>query len=172
VWTSIILPALSAEGSHTIRFVATNDVGMQLIYSGSFTIYRGLQGTWSINDVPVVDSQTTLYFNTTTLTFKFIKTLGAASDTSINCFVTENGATIGTLAYQGSSTWTGTVSFSGGKHVLSLKASDGSNVVTMAMLNVDFGGITLTSTQIGFYGGGSVCVGLGAYGFWRGRRRG
>lgn len=170
VWTTFILPALSTEGSHTITYVATNGVGLQLTYSGTFNIFRGLQGTWTINDVIVTDSSATLYFNTTQLTFKFVKTLGAASDTSINCFVTENGATIATLAYQGSSTWTGTASFSGGKHVLSLKASDGTNTVTMAMLSVDFGGITLTNVQIGFYGTGAGCVGLGSYGLLRKKR--
>jgi len=166
----VVVPALP-EGPHTITYVATNGVGLQTTYSGQFTIYAGLQGDWFINDLKVQSSDQTFYFNTTTLTFKFVKTMGA--DGSINCYIVENGATIGSLTYQGSgsSTWSGTVTFSGGVHVLALKASDGTNLVTMELLSLSFGGLSLSNTQICLYGGGVACVGLGGYGLLIKKRR-
>lgn len=160
-----------ATGNHTVEYDATNAVGLTAKYTANVQIFAGLQGNWYINNIQVTSASQTLYFNTTTLTFKFVKTLGAAPDTAISCMIVEGQTTDGTLTYQGSETWTGTVTFSGGIHTLALKASDGTSTVTMQLLNVDFGGVTFSDTQIGFYGGGFVCFGIGGYGFFK-RRRG
>lgn len=134
-WKSI--PAV-AEGSHTMVFTAINKVGLSTVYTGSFKIYTSLQGTWYVNNVAIASPTQTVYSSSLTIPFKFVKTTGIA-DTSITCTVVKGIQTILTLTNTAANTWTGSYTFANGKHTLDLKASDGTETVTMSVIGFQVG---------------------------------
>jgi len=129
VW-QITMPPLK-QGSYKAIFVAGNYAGLTNSWEINFQVYEGLEGKWYINNIRIATSEQTLYFTTKTLTFKFIKTVGAA-DPTIKCTVEYKGPEKGilTLTYQGNSTWTATKTFQPGKYTMHLKATDGISSIT------------------------------------------
>ena len=158
--------SLNDAGTHSIKYVATNGVGLSTTYSGQFYISMAIQGNWYINNIAVSSPNQTLYFKTLTLNFKFVKTSGI-DDSMISCNVAEGDTQVLALTYQGSSTWTGSYMFTGGSHTLALKASDGVNMITMSLLNVNFGGVdgvNISTEQLIIYAIGGTFIALGGYG--------
>ena len=72
------------------------------------------------------------------MSFKFVKTAGVA-DSSITCTVWEGTTQLLTLTNSAMSTWTGSYTFTLGKHTLDLKASDGTQTVTMSVIGLQVG---------------------------------
>lgn len=173
IWSFYPDPAITLDvGSHSIEFVATNGVGLTTTYTGTFTVgtSMNLQGNWYINDILVNSVNQTLYFPTLTLNFKFVKTFGVV-DSAVICTVVEGVTKLLTLTYQGNGTWIGSYKFAGGTHTLALKAYDGVSDVTMSLLNIDFGGITLPIEQLIIFAVGGTCIGIGGYGLSTGKKR-
>ncbi|RLI00220.1 hypothetical protein DRO19_00175 [Candidatus Bathyarchaeota archaeon] len=165
------IPPLSA-GQHTMTLTAENGNGLKTIYKATFTVYTNLQGDWYINGEKVTGSDQILRFTTRTLTFKFVKTQGV-DDSKIRCSVWEGNAKLLELKNVAAGTWEGTYTFTGGKHALTLKANDGTNTVTFAVVTVDFGGEQqpsiewLTMPNILLFSG----ILLVFFGWFSGRRR-
>ena len=133
VWTyKGTLPTL-ATGSHTISYTATNGVGLTTTYTGTFTIYNSLAGNWFINGVQITNSSQTVYSKTLLIAFEFDKTAGAA-DSAVTCTVTEGSNLLVTLTNSAAGKWTGTVTFTGGSHDLSLQATDGKSTITLSVV--------------------------------------
>jgi len=135
-----LLTPLTTAGTHTFNFIATNNVGLQSSSSGSFTIYTGLTGTWYVNDIAITSTSQVVYATSATVSFKFVKTTGVA-DSSITCTVVEAvaGGMSLTLTNSAASTWTGSYTFALGTHTLNLKASDGTQTVTMSVIGLQVG---------------------------------
>jgi hypothetical protein len=121
------------EGTHTVQYTAKNKVGLSTTYTGSFKIY-GLNGDWYINNILITGPTQEVYSSSLTVSFKFVKTAGAA-DSSITCTVAEGGTALLKLTNSAAGTWTGSYTFARGKHTLELKASDGTNTVTMSLFD-------------------------------------
>jgi len=165
------LPSKLSAGQHTLKLTATNNNGLKTTYTAAFTIYSDLQGTWYVNGLKVTGSDQILRFTTRTLTFKFVKTQGV-EDSKITCSVWEGESKLLELKNVAAGTWEGTYTFTGGKHALTLKANDGTNTVTFAVVTVDFGGEApntewLTMQNILLFSG----VLLVFFGWFTGRRR-
>ena len=166
-WEATISPP--GAGTHSVNYVATNGVGLSSTYTGQFYISMAIQGNWYVNDIEVTDPNQRLYFKTLTLNFKFVKTSGL-DDSMISCDVAE-GTQLLTLTYQGSSTWNGSYTFTSGTHTLALRASDGTNIITMSLLNLNFGGVNVSNEQLIIFAGAAVCIGSGGYGLLTSKRR-
>jgi len=149
-------------GVHSLKYVATNGVGLQTIYTGSFEVATVIQGTWYVNGIEITNSTQTVYSSNLTVTFTFSRSSGP---TAITCSVIEGSMSLLTLTSTDSSTWQGSYTFAGGAHTLALKASDGTTSVIMAMLDVNFGGIALnfTNEQLVMFAVGACCLGSGGY---------
>jgi hypothetical protein len=161
VWGCTI-PGLSM-GSHTVSHNATNGVGLSTFYSGSFFIGSvAFTGDWYVGDTLITSSSQTVYSQSLTLTFRFVKTSGVP-DSAIHCFIIEGTSTLVSLTYQGNSVWTGSYAFTGGTHVLQLRGSDGANLVTMSTLSINFGGTPISYYQLAMVGGAG-CIVAGGYG--------
>jgi hypothetical protein len=126
------------SGTHTVKYVATNNVGLSTTYTGSFQIYTALQGNWYVNDVLITDPAKEVWSSSATFTFKFVKTAGIA-DSGITCTGWESGTKIFTLTNTALNTWTGNCTFTLGKHTVDLKASDGTATVSMSIFNLGAG---------------------------------
>ena len=137
VWYSPTFPALS-PGLHSIKVVATNDVGLSTTFHGTFAVYTGLQGKWYVNNVEVTDPAQVVKATSLTVNFKFVKTAGV-EDSKIKCTVVEGTTTLTTLTNTTTGTWTGSYTFTAGSHTLALKAYDGTTTVTMSVLNMQLG---------------------------------
>jgi len=138
-----LLTVLTTAGTHTFNFIATNNAGLTAVISGSFSIYTGLTGTWYVNDVAITSTSQTVYATSATVSFKFTKTAGVA-DTSITCTVEEPSLAAGTsklltLTNSATSTWTGSYTFALGTHTLNLKATDGTQTITMSVIGLQVG---------------------------------
>jgi hypothetical protein len=137
VWwydTALSVPS----GTHTIKYVATNNVGLSTTYTGSFQIYTALQGNWYVNDKLITDPSQEVWSSSSIFTFKFVKTAGIA-DSGITCSGWEGGVQKFTLTNTAANTWTGSYTFTLGKHTVDLKANDGTNTVTMSIFNLGVG---------------------------------
>ena len=128
VWQRSI-PAV-AEGTHTIKYTATNKAGLSTTYTGSFKVYTALQGKWYVNDVEITSPTQEVYSASLSVSFKFVKTTGIA-DASITCTAWEGTTKILTLTNTAANTWMGSYTFTAGKHTLNLKASDGTGIIEM-----------------------------------------
>ena len=168
-WQCDISP-LSA-GQHSMTLTAENGNGLKTTYKATFTVYTNLQGDWYINGEKVTGSDQILRFTTRTLTFKFVKTQGA-EDSKIICSVWEGESKLLELKNIATGTWKGTYTFTGGKHALTLKANDGTNTVTFAVVTVDFGGGQPTTEWVTMP---NILLFLGVllvfFGWFTGRRR-
>lgn len=128
-------------GTHTFKFQVKNGAGITGEQTGTFQISDGvppteLQGTWHINDVEITLTNQEFDFTTTTLTFKFVRTLGV-DDAGITCRVDwdkasnpEQGDMI--LEHAALHTWTGTRTFIDGSYVFDLIASDGTQQIALS----------------------------------------
>jgi hypothetical protein len=160
-WYWSLVTAISAEGQHSITYVATNGVGLQTTYTGSFSISTVVQGTWHINGEEITSPDQIVYSSSLTVTFTFSKTSGP---TITSCSIVEGGTTLLTLASVDSSTWSGSFTFVGGKHTLALTATTGTGSFIMATLNLDLGGfLNFATEQIVMFGAGACCLGAGGY---------
>jgi len=142
LWSAII--SNPANGQHMYIATVTNGGGLTTTASGSFAIaWASLGGDWYVNGQKITSPSQTIYASSNQVAFQFKKTSGGAPDNQITCFVVESSrpeTTLVTLTYSALYTWTGTYTFTGGKHVLSLVATDSTTPpVTMAVLNLDFG---------------------------------
>lgn len=124
-------------GSHTFTATVTNGVGLSTSSSGSFQVYSSLTGTWYINNIVINDATQVVAVQSLTVNFKFVKTSGLA-DSSITCSVYEGATKLCDLSNSAASTWTGTYTISAGSHVVSLKAFDGTNTVTMGIVDLTY----------------------------------
>jgi len=158
---SYLLATPITSGQHSLSYVATNGVGLQTTYTGSFSFSTVIQGTWYVNGIEITSSIQTVYSSSLTVNFTFTRSSGP---TTITCTVKEGGTSLLTLTSTDSSTWRGSYTFVGGSHTLSLVASDGITQVTMATLSVNFGGsLDFTSEQIVMFGAGACCLVGGGY---------
>lgn len=160
-WYWTLATPISVEGQHSITYVATNGVGLQTTYTGSFSISTVVQGTWHINGEEITSPDQIVYSSSLTVTFTFSKTSGP---TITSCSIVEGGTTLLTLASVDSSTWSGSFTFVGGKHTLALTATTGSGSFIMATLNLDLGGfLNFATEQIVMFGAGACCLGAGGF---------
>jgi len=155
------IPAVSI-GTHTIKYNATNMVGLSTVYSGSFEVYTGgIQGIWYVNGIEITSSSQTVYSPSLTVNFTFSRTSPIAPNT---CSVVEGSTSLLTLTSTDSSTWLGAYTFTGGAHTLTLTATDGTTSVIMAMLSVNFGlALDFTTEQLAMFAVGACCLGAGGY---------
>jgi len=140
-WNYQLATPITVSGSHTFSFTVTNKVDLMTVKSGSFTIYKGFQGTWYVNGVEITDPLQTIYATNATVDFKFVKTVGVA-DTLITCGVWEGTNWLLILTNYPSSIWTGSYTFTSGKHTLDLKAYDGTQTITMSVIGLQVGSPT------------------------------
>ena len=165
------IPDIMPSGSYSFEWTITNKAGLTTTVSGIYTIYTGLQGKWYVNNVEITSTSQTVYATSTTVSFKFAKTAGIA-DSSITCTVTEGASTLVTLTNSAVATWTGNYTFSAGTHTLELKASDGTQTVTMSVIGMQIGPTTpklpqLNTLQIL----GLASTGIGLLLIFTGRRK-
>ena len=140
VWITDAFTPLST-GQHTMTLTATNKNGLSTTYTATFAIYTSLQGKWYVNDIEITDPAQIIRLTTYTITFKFVKTQGVP-DNQITCTAEWSGPEAGTitLTNTATNTWTGTKIFTkGGTYTITLKANDGTNVITMNIFGVDIG---------------------------------
>jgi len=151
-----------ATGTHTIKYTATNKVDLSTTYTGSFKIYTALQGNWYVNDILITSPTQEVWSKSTTFAFKFVKTTGIA-DSSITCTGWEGGVKIFTFANTAANTWSDTCTFSLGKHTIDLKASDGTETITMSIFNFYVGDKPIVLPQLNMlqiFGLASTGIGL------------
>jgi len=129
---------ITTPGDYPYSWTITNKAGLSTILGGTYTIYTALQGKWYVNDVEITSPAQTVYATSKTVSFKFVKTAGVA-DSSITCMVWEGTTQLLTLTNSATSTWTGSYTFTLGKHTLDLKASDGTQTVTMSVIGLQVG---------------------------------
>lgn len=130
---------ITEPGTYSFTWTVYNNADLESQVSGTFTIYDDLAGTWYVAGEEITSSSQTVYATSTTVPFKFVKTSGV-EDSQISCIVEEDGTVILTLTNTGLGVWEGSYTFTAGKHVLSLKANDGTNNITFAVVSLDFGG--------------------------------
>ncbi len=160
-------PFALASGSHSFSATVYNKAGLSALSAGNFQVYQGLTGTWYVNNEAITSTAQTVYSKNLTVQFKFAKIAGMA-DQQITCQIREGASLLSTLSLTSTGVWTGTYTFTGGTHVLSLMASDGTQTITMGLVNLDFGdsishfAVQFSGLQWGLLLGG---VGLVAYGY-------
>jgi len=161
IWAATLATPITS-GQHTITYVATNEVGLQATYTGSFSFSMVIQGKWYVNGIEITSSTQTVYSSSLTVNFTFSRSSGP---TTITCTVKEGSTPILTLTSTDSMTWRGSYTFTGGAHTLTLTASDGTTSIIMAMVSVDFGGLALnfTTEQLVMFAVGACCLGGGGY---------
>jgi len=161
MWTYLLATPITS-GQHSLSYVATNGVGLETTYTGSFSFSTVIQGTWYVNGVEITSSTQTVYSPGLTVNFTFTKSSGPSG---ITCTVKEGGTALLPLTSTDSLTWRGSYTFVGGAHTLALTVSDGTlPPIIMAMLSVNFGGsLDFTSEQIVMFGVGACCLVGGGY---------
>ncbi len=125
-------------GSHSFSATVTNGVGLTETVSGSFQVYVTLTGTWYINNIVITDATQVIPVTSLSVSFKFVKTSGLA-DSSITCSVYEGSSKLCDLSNTATSTWMGSYTITPGSHVVSLKAFDGTNTITMGIVDLSYG---------------------------------
>lgn len=155
-------PSPSA-GSHIFSFQVWNNVDRNTTVSGIFEIYTELQGRWYVNGVLITSSAQEIYSPTNVITFKFEK-LAGVSDDKITCEVVEDGVSIAGLPLVSPSVWQTSVAIPDGRHVLELRADDGTGSVVMAVLDFTINDVTLPSdVRWVIVGIGIIIAGYGGY---------
>jgi len=137
-WSVSFSEIATPGNNYKIYFVVKNKAGIAIDKNVYFNIYMALQGTWYVNDVEITSSTQTVYATSASVNFKFVKTAGLA-DSSITCTVWEGTNQILTLTNSATSTWTGSYTLALGTHTLNLKASDGTQIVTMSVIGLQVG---------------------------------
>jgi len=161
VWDCDI-PDITAEGNYSYSWVIKNKAGLTSTPSGTFTIYTALQGNWYVNDILITSPTQEVWSKSTTFAFKFVKTAGIA-DSSITCTGWEGGTKIFTLVNTAASTWSGSFTFSLGKHTLDLQATDGTGIIHMNIFEFQVGDKPLELPQLNMlqiFGLASTGIGL------------
>jgi major membrane immunogen (membrane-anchored lipoprotein) len=116
------------DGSYTVSYQSANKAGLSSTLTVNFKIdsWVTLQGDWYCNDRKVASGDT-LYATSRTVSFKFVKTGGSASESDITCTVSWSGPASGSVTLQrtAANTWTGSVTFTAdGKYTINCKAVD------------------------------------------------
>jgi hypothetical protein len=132
------IPDITTAGTYSYSWAITNKAGLVTTLTGTYTIYTALQGKWYVNDIEITSSTQTVYTTSATVNFKFAKTAGVA-DSSITCTVWEGTAQLLTLTPLAGSMWSGSYTFANGQHTLNLKASDGTQTITMSVIGLQVG---------------------------------
>ena len=170
-WKSPVFATLPS-GSHSIKVVATNYAGLSTTYSGTFIISTVLAGNWFVSGQAVTKSSQVIYVTSTTVTFQFDETSGV-DDSKIICTVVEGSTTLLTLTNTAANTWKGSYTFSVGTHTLQLKASDGTQTVTMSVINIQIGPTPLKLPQVNTLQIlGLASTGIGLLLIFTGRKKG
>jgi len=140
VWSA----SVNIAGTGTVYegyFEATNKAGLKQRYPMSgypnyFTVgvYIAPAGKWYINNQEITSTNQIVYSTSLTVSFKFVKTAGTVDV----CAISEGGQQILALVQSGD-TWTGSYTFTVGKHTLALQVSDGTTAVTMSVLDLQVG---------------------------------
>jgi len=140
---------IKIAGTYMVTWEVINKNDVKTTLTGTFTVYPNLLGEWYLNTVLITSPTQTVYSTTPTIDFKFVKTAGVA-DNLVTCTVWEGSTKLLTLTNSATSTWTGSYTFANGKHTLDLKASDGTQTVTMSVigLQVGSGGFELPQLNI------------------------
>jgi hypothetical protein len=138
LWKKESWLSFANSGKYGFRFRVTNGAGLYKDVEGTLTIYKGLEGKWYVNDILISSSSQTVYVTSATVSFKFVKTAGV-EDSKITCTVVKGTTTLITLSNSAASTWTGTYTFAEGIHALTLNAYDGSQTITMSILDLRIG---------------------------------
>ena len=133
------IPEVPAGVDHTFEFTTTNNAGLTNTKSGTFTIYTELQGKWYINDVEITSPDQTVYFTTTSLTFKWVTTVGVCK----TCKVAWSGPETSSFESlcPSSGTWSyGPRGFIAGKYSMTLTATDEKGeTITMSIFDMQVG---------------------------------
>ena len=165
--------AAVSVGSHSFSYLATNNADLTSTKSGSFNIYTELQGKWYINNVEITSPDQTVYFTTTSLTFKWVTTVGVCQ----TCKVSWSGPETSSFdsLCPSSGTWTyGPRGFIVGKYSMTLTATDvKGKTIIMSVIGMQIGPITpklpqLNTLQIL----GLASTGIGLLLIFTGRRKG
>lgn len=152
-WKYTLPSPITASGTYSFTFTATNNAGLSSTKSGTFYIYTALQGKWYVNNIEITSSDQKVYSTSTTVTFKFQKTSGI-EDSKITCTIIEGSSTILTLSLTDSTNhiWTGSYTFSAGTHNLQLKANDGTNTLIYSIVGLEVPGavygLNITTQQM------------------------
>ena len=125
------------SGTHTVKYVVTNGIGLQTVTTATFTIIGAvLQGKWYINNIEITSATQIVTLTSRTVSFKFVKTEGP-DDSKIKCSVWGEG--IGTLHLNRTSPgiWEGEYTFEkGGTYTVTLQAYDGTNWVKYSIASL------------------------------------
>lgn len=119
---------------YPFTFIAVDGQGNGQTLSGTFKIYSALVGKWYIGATEVTSPTQTVWVNTNSVTFKFVKTSGVP-DSMITC--TLSGGTSGTLSLVSAGTWSITKTLTDGTYTITMTANDGTNSIVMSIY--DFG---------------------------------
>lgn len=137
-WYTGLLVPISTPGPCAYSWAITNKAGLVTTLAGTYTIYTGLAGKWYVNGIEITSATQTVYATSTTVDFKFTKTAGIA-DSFITCTVWEGINKLATLTGIAGSMWVGSYVFPVGRHTLELRATDGTQTVTMAVIGMQIG---------------------------------
>jgi hypothetical protein len=136
--TSASWGTANTAGSHSFTFTVTNGNGLQTVVSGTYAIYTGMTGAWTVNGISITSPTQVLRLTTLTLSFSFTKTAGSAPDSAVSATVSWTGPATGslTLSNTASHQWTGSYTFTtGGSYTVTLRAYDGTTTITFAILD-------------------------------------
>jgi len=137
-WEYIVSPVVTDSGKYVVYVQAGDYADNWVTQMVELQVYVQFQGKWYVNDKEIVSSNQTIYSKTNSVKFKFVKTAGIA-DKYITCTVWEGSTQLLTLTNSAMSTWTGSYTFTLGKHTLDLKASDETQTVTMSVIDLQVG---------------------------------
>ena len=155
---------------YSFTFIVVDGQGNGQTLSGTFRIYTALSGKWYIGTTEVTSPTQTVWVNTNTVTFKFVKTAGVP-DSMITC--TLSGGTSGTLSLVSANTWSITQTLADGTYTITMTASDGTNSIVMSIYDFGIG----EETVLPDYGEGLGyllsfgLIGLGFVMYAKGRKK-
>ena len=161
-WEYIVSPVVTDSGKYVVYVQAGDYADNWVTQMVELQVYVQFQGKWYVNDKEIVSSNQTIYSKTNSVKFKFVKTAGIA-DKYITCTVWEGSTQLLTLTNSAMSTWTGSYTFTLGKHTLDLKASDGTQTVTMSIFDMQVGPESFQLPQVNMLqilGLASIAIGI------------
>ena len=171
-WNCSITPP--QIGGHTFSFVVTNGVGLTTTRQGSFNVYGSLAGKWYVNNVEITSPTQVIYTQNLTVSFRFMKTAGPADGMVTAEVDAAGGVLLVALSNTLASVWTGSYTFPSGRTTIYLIASDGTNKVQMALIDMQFG-TDLENLVPGGFSVYTAIMAFGAvffgYGFWLSRKK-
>lgn len=149
---------------YTFTFIAVDGQGNGQTLSGTFRIYTALAGKWYIGTTEVTSPTQTVWVNTNSVTFKFVKTAGVP-DSMITC--TLSGGASGTLSLVSANTWSITKTLADGTYTITMTANDGTNSIVMSIYDFGIGEDTVLPDYgegLGYlFSFGLLCLGFVMY---------